>query len=848
MREGTASLPLQPGLQANLLSWLLLLPLLLLGLLSPGMAATPVLDIAVNPPRLALQNFMSVREDASASLSREQILAGGEALFTPMTKDSSLLQPGYSSSAFWLCLRLSNSGEVPLHRVLTVNSARAETVNFHLRQGQQWRQSSAGMDQAFERRELPHRLSALELELAPHSEALLLIRVAGRPSISLGMQLWSPAELSRFDRRHDGMAGALAGTHGLMALIALLLFFALRRPTYLLICAFLLTYLFYEASVKGYAFMLLWPSALDWAPRAIGIFGNLMILLLGLSHCSLLNVQQRQRRLYQLGLLLMVVDVGLLANAVFGDYRQGALLMMLMNLFMFIFSAVLAARAMRYSPRLAWPLLASVILQGLGWSARQSARLGLSPDNAWSEYGLPLLGLLSCLLILCVAIAQLLQIEREKRTAQEHLLAERHAQQERLEAAVARRTAELALASANANASNAAKSRLLSYIGHDLRAPLASVLHLTRSLSGASPAQVERGRIGLERSCLMLLDMIDELQAFARNAPGQDPAPADPAAGTGVQARHAPEPLQGACYLHGLLHDLAAQGELLARVGGNQFSLICAEGLPAVVVLDAKLLRQVLLNLLSNAAKFTENGKVEFKACLYKGRLRFEISDNGPGIAEQDLSLLFKPFERAPGTSHRPGMGLGLSIAAQAARALGGKIEVTSALGQGSRFSFELGLQIGQENEVLMPAAQSLPKHCLDLGQGRSALVLEPCLAMQDRHAERLLEAGFDVWRATTLADGLKVLRTQALDLLVSETQLPDGLLHSAWPGWQALQPQLRLLLCCASPPKAEAWSDQAIVLKPARDEEWWPALHALLQPPGLNGETHPSLSSESAR
>ncbi|WP_197046958.1 sensor histidine kinase [Paucibacter sp. KBW04] len=827
---GPASSPLPSPL--SILLWALgafLLALVLIAWPGGASAATPVLDMANSPPRLTLQSYMSVREDSSASLSHEQILVGGEALFTPMAGNQALLQPGYSASAFWLCLRLRNSGAEPAYRVLTVDSARAETVSFHLRQGQQWRHSTAGMDQVFERRELPHRLSALELELPPHGEALLLVRVAGRPSISLGMKLWRAGELTRFDRQHDGLAGALAGTHGLMALIALLLFISLRRPTYLLISAFLLSYLFYEASVKGYAFMLLWPTALDWAPRAIGVFGNLMVLLLGLSHCSMLDVQQRQPRLYRLGWLLVGLDLALLSYAILGEYRQGALLLMLMNLGIFMLSALIAARATRYSPRLAWPLLASIVLQGLGWSARQSARLGLSPDSAWSEYGLPLLGLLSCLLILCVTIAQLLQIERDKRSAQEHLLAERHAQQERLEAAVAHRTAELALASANAQASNAAKSRLLAYIGHDLRAPLASVLHLTRSLSSESRAQVERVRQGLERSCLMLLDMIDELQAFARNAPGQEQTPSGIAAK--ASDKPSPEPLQGACYLHGLLQDLAAQGELLARVGGNHFSLLLAEDLPAVVVLDAKLLRQVLLNLLSNAAKFTENGEVRFSASVQAGRLHFDISDNGPGIAEQDMGLLFKPFERAPGTSHLPGMGLGLSIAAQAARALGGEIQVSSTLAQGSCFSFALALQVGQEQDVLMPLGQSLPRHCLELGQGRSALVLEPCLAMQDRHAERLLEAGFEVWRAHSLAQALDLLRGQTLDLLVSETLLPDGPLAPAWPSLRASQAQLQLLLCCALPPKAQDWAGQAFVLKPARDEEWWPALVALLQP-----------------
>ncbi|MBB4842608.1 signal transduction histidine kinase [Paucibacter oligotrophus] len=800
------------------------LALLLIGTpAAAAAAAATVLDLASGPPRLALQSFVSVREDSSASLDREQILAGGEALFIPMADNNALLQPGFSASAFWLCLRLRNTANTPVHRVLTVDSARAENVAFHLRQDGQWRRSAAGMDQAFERRALPHRLSALELELPPQGEALLLIRIAGRPSISLGLHLWRPADLTRFDRLHDGLAGALAGAHGLMALIALLLFVSLRRPTYLLIGAFLLSYLFYEASVKGYAFMFLWPTALDWAPRAIGVFGNLMILLLGLSHCSMLEVRQRQRRLYRLGLLLLAVDLALLGYAVLGEYRQGALLLMLMNLCILMLSALFAARATRYRPRLAWPLLASIVLQGLGWSARQSARLGLSPDNAWSEYGLPLLGLLSCLLILCVAIAQLLQIERDKRSAQEHLLAERHAQQERLEAAVARRTTELAQASANAQASNAAKSRLLAYIGHDLRAPLASVLHLTRSMSSESRAQVERARVGLERSCLLLLDMIDELQAFARNAPGQEQAPTSPA------DKPTPESLQGTCYLHGLLQDLAAQGELLARVGGNRFDLQIAEDLPALVVLDAKLLRQVLLNLLSNAAKFTANGEVKLSASVQAGRLHFDILDNGPGIAEQDLGLLFKPFERAPGTSHLPGMGLGLSIAAQAARTLGGEIKLSSQLGQGSCFSFELGLQIGQEQDVLMPPSQSLPRHCLDLGQGRSALVLEPCLAMQDRHAERLLEAGFDVWRASSLAQDLEWLRTETPDLLVSEALLPEGPLEAAWPSLRAKQPQLKLLLCCARPP--QAWVDQAFVLKPARDEEWWPALEALLRP-----------------
>jgi signal transduction histidine kinase len=113
---------------------------------------------------------------------------------------------------------------------------------------------------------------------------------------------------------------------------------------------------------------------------------------------------------------------------------------------------------------------------------------------------------------------------------------------------------------------------------------------------------------------------------------------------------------------------------------------------PAELVTDPGKLRQILVNLLGNAVKFTDAGEVELRGWIELGVLYFQVSDTGPGIAPEYLERIFEPFTQVDSSHTRlkGGTGLGLPVSRRLARLLGGDLEVESTVGEGSRFTLSL--------------------------------------------------------------------------------------------------------------------------------------------------------------
>lgn len=145
-----------------------------------------------------------------------------------------------------------------------------------------------------------------------------------------------------------------------------------------------------------------------------------------------------------------------------------------------------------------------------------------------------------------------------------------------------------------------------------------------------------------------------------------------------------------------------------ARQKGIELICELADDLPEVIAGDEKRLRQVLLNLLANAVKFTERGRVVLRISqVFPSRLAFAVEDTGIGIAANEIEAIFQPFEQSDGVHQRfGGSGLGLSISRQLVRMMGGEITVESRLGEGCTFRFELNLPAVDDAS---PAAQGIP-------------------------------------------------------------------------------------------------------------------------------------------
>jgi DNA-binding response OmpR family regulator len=230
-----------------------------------------------------------------------------------------------------------------------------------------------------------------------------------------------------------------------------------------------------------------------------------------------------------------------------------------------------------------------------------------------------------------------------------------------------------------AESANRAKARYVMGIAHELRTPLNSILGYTRILlkNGELPGTTRDAVVSIQRSGEHLDSLVDSLLDLARIEAGR------------LRLDSAPVPLRE------LLDELVRMVAPQAQAKGLAFRFETTGRIPTWVQADAKRLRQVLLNLLGNALRYTRSGGVTLRVDARRAVIVFEVSDTGIGIAPEDIERIFLPFERgsAERSPNEPGAGLGLTITDLLTWLMGGELAVLSTPSVGSRFSIRLYLR-----------------------------------------------------------------------------------------------------------------------------------------------------------
>ena len=302
-----------------------------------------------------------------------------------------------------------------------------------------------------------------------------------------------------------------------------------------------------------------------------------------------------------------------------------------------------------------------------------------------------------------------------------------------------------------------AKTRFLATFGHEVRTPMTGVLGMTELLLDTPLDATQRGYVASIRTAGdHLLRLLNDALDLAR-----------------IDSGHL-ELVEEAFDLHRMLDEVAALVAPLARRRGLEFDLLVAANVPRGVAGDCSRVRQILLNLLGNAVKFTERGGISLHATLSGGDVRFIVADTGPGLSSEQSAKLFRRFQQADGArtaARYGGSGLGLAISTELAQAMRGRIGVQSTPGEGSAFYVDLPLR-----EAPLPEAPAEPDGAAD-ARSLSLLLVEddPVVA---RVVRGLLEAqGHRVDHAAHALAAMADARVRRYDAALLDLDLPgiDG-------------------------------------------------------------------------
>lgn len=349
---------------------------------------------------------------------------------------------------------------------------------------------------------------------------------------------------------------------------------------------------------------------------------------------------------------------------------------------------------------------------------------------------------------------------------------------------------QLELQRAEVERASQAKSRFIASMSHEFRTPITSIMGLAEILSR------QKGEAGLpaaiQRASWHLLALVENLLEQARQGEGivqLNPGPVD---------------------LGRVLKDMRDLFATQAGAKGLELIIMAPDG-EVQLELDELRLRQVLINLLGNAIRYTEKGQVDLAVCVAPESLTFQVGDTGPGINANDHERIFQPFTRL-NPDRQAGAGLGLSISRHLIEVMGGQLMLESEPGRGSRFSFSLPLN---------PMNQ--PEPALDLN-GRSVLLVDDDPDILAIHELFLKDWGMQVHCASSLLQALSLVEKQSFDLVLTDLHLEKGSGSDLLKVIRSQQDECATILCSGSGVSTD-WQERyaqiadEVLIKPVQPE-----------------------------
>ncbi|TKC88802.1 histidine kinase [Trinickia terrae] len=643
--------------------------------------------------RFATLDRVEAFEDVSGKMQLDDVLAltaRSPQRFFRVSGDE--LKVGFSHSAWWLRAVVTNRSPNELPLVLALTEPRLQHVDFYATSGGQWKHEGADPSANLVIQSPESRYPLVSFTLRPGEQLLFLIRVAGDTALTLGPKVYSATAFDALERRAALWDGGLIGGTLALAWCALLISYFSRSVSFLVLAALCVATALYEAADRGYTKLYLWPHAAEWSARSVSVLGCsgmllFIVFVLRIARTEKTNLPARHV-LFGFALLECIAAAG----CAFGNLFLFAQVSLYVNALFGVVGSIgiPAVLALRRTPT-ARIMLLTMTFSFFNFAMNLLQKLGALPASlAWLTSDIqpnPILAIIGLATNLVVLAAWINHVGIQRKEARTELANWQRSEHERLQHEVAQRTSELNEALLDAEEKNQQKIETLGYVSHDLRAPLATITSYARLLMNQTDSKQAPLIHAIERSVNYQLGLIDELVGYAK-------AELQPLETTPV-----------AIDLPALLDEIAEYAIALCAQLNNDFHFQALTSLPRRLMIDGRRLQQVLLNLLSNASKFTRDGvvmmTVRARELEHQWELGFEVADTGIGIEIEQQSNLFSAFRQIQAVNGST--GLGLFIAQRIVNTMAGDLRVSSAPQQGTSFSFEIIVPVAEDADTSTP-------------------------------------------------------------------------------------------------------------------------------------------------
>ena len=639
--------------------------------------------------------------------------------FTP--NNAHTIRLGFTKNAYWMRATITNQSQQKKW-LLEVFPSSLDHVDVYLPKSGDWLLKRNGRVYPFQTREIKDYRFVIPINIEKQTTQTIYLRIATETSLIFQANLWEPHTFWQNRHQSQLLQGVVYGIFAFAILYNLFLSISLWDLSYYYFVLFVLALSLGYLAWDGLGFQYIWSENVVWNRLSVPISLDILsISIIGFT-THFLEIHRNRKHWYLILKIIFFCAITGIVITSFASYRISILLSNVILSTAALSSFTIGILAWRKNSRrsitiflFAWGLLLLTASVGIFTNLFAFVPLPLSFVELVKYNGVFIV------IALSFALADRINHLRDQVLVQQkaslqlkdelnHLLTQR---QDKLEQLVKERTQALIEAKEIAEAANRAKSSFLSNMSHELRTPMNSVLGFVQLLQMASNLKPEQQKIlaTISASGHHLLSLINDVLDMSRIESGQ------------ISLKLSP------FYLPVVIEEV--QEIFLVKARNKQIKLRAnlIDDLPQVLYGDELKLRQILINLLNNAIKFTDSGEVslsvtqldeansdvlikaadwinimnhnvlnhELEAEEIKGKivanicLRFMIQDTGIGISELDLSKLFVPFFQAENNLIRKdGTGLGLAISSRLVKTMRGNINVTSIPRVGTTFIVDL--------------------------------------------------------------------------------------------------------------------------------------------------------------